>query len=316
LNNITLRQLRYLVALADTGHFGRAAEASNISQPSLSAQIQELEAAIGVTLVERRNRRAILFTPAGRAVVERARRILGLVADLTHTARAVAEPLAAELRLGVIPTLGPYLLPPLLPTLRTAFPNLRLYLREDLTGRLVTRLHSGDLDLLLLALPLDEDGIDTLALFDEPFVVALPRNHRLLAKPALTEADLGGERLLLLEEGHCFRDQALAVCHRAGAADRDDFAATSLDTLRAMVAGGLGVTLLPGLAGQGGMAQEVALRPFQPPGPTRRIGLAWRAGAPRADEYRMLGAWLAGNLPPGMGLDPPAIHAVNNPTGR
>lgn len=295
---VTLRQLRYLVSVADTLHFGRAAERCHVSQPSLSAQIQQLEDVLGVQLVERTQRR-VLLTPAGRDAVARARRILGEMSDLAAAARSAAAPLGGELRLGAIPTLAPYHLPRVLPDLRRDHPDLKLFLREDLTGRLLDSLKAGALDAVLLALPVDEPGLEHAAVFDEPFAVALPAGHPLAARPALTERDLSGERLLLLEEGHCFRDQALAVCHRTGGPDRDGFSGTSLATLCEMVAGRIGVTLLPELARARAPA-GVETRPFAEPRPSRRIGLAWRKGSPRGTELQQLAAYLRRHLPDGV----------------
>ncbi len=296
---ITLRQLRYLVAVADALHFGRAAAACNVSQPSLSAQIQQLEAALGAGLIERTKHR-VLLTPEGEEAVRRARDILGLVDDLSQAIQASGRPLSGPLRIGVIPTIGPYLLPPVLPGLRAAYPDLKLYLREDLTHRLLDRLRGGDLDAAILALPVAEPALESAALYDEPFLVALPPGHRLATKPALTEGDLADQGLLLLEDGHCFRDQALEVCRLAGARDTDGFAATSLPTLVEMVAGRLGLTLLPALSVPVvAAAGQVKVRPFVTPVPTRRVGLVWRRGASREADLRRLAAHLAAHLPEG-----------------
>lgn len=297
--NITLRQLRYLVALADTLHFGRAASACHVSQPSLSAQIQQLEELLGAPLVERTKHR-VLLTPAGEDAVERARGILGQVDDLSQAVRASGRPLAGTLRLGVIPTSGPYLLPKVLPALREAYPELKLYLREDLTERLLDRLRAGELDLALLALPVVEPGVDMLPLYTEPFLVAFPRGHRLDNIDRVAEDELRDETLLLLEDGHCFRDQALDVCALSGAQAGDGFAATSLTTLVEMVAGGLGLTLLPALAAPtlaaGG---QVSLRPFANPAPSRTMALVWRKGSPRTADIRRLAEVIAAQLPDG-----------------
>lgn len=295
---VTLRQLRYLVAVADTLHFGRAAERCYVSQPSLSAQIQQLEDALGVQLVERTQRR-VLLTPAGRDAVARARRILGEVSDLGAAARSAAAPLGGELRLGAIPTLAPYFLPRVLPALRRDHPDLKLFLREDLTGRILDALRAGTLDALLLALPVEDSGLDHAAVFDEPFKVAVPAGHPFAAKAALEEHDLAGERLLLLEEGHCFRDQALSVCRLNGPPERDGFAGTSLNTLCEMVAGRVGITLLPALA-CARAPEEVEVRPFQAPEPSRRIGLVWRKGSPRGAELNQLADYLRKHLPEGV----------------
>ncbi|UEM04400.1 LysR family transcriptional regulator [Skermanella rosea] len=300
---VTLKHLRYLVAVADTLHFGRAADAANISQPSLSAQIQQLEEALGTQLVERTKRR-VMLTPIGTEVAERARRILAEVRDLADSVQGVAAPLAGDLRLGVIPTVGPYLLPRVLPSLRRTYPDLRLYLREDQTGRLVERLKGGDLDTLMLAMPVAEPSFEAEPLFDETFVVALPAGHRLAARNQVSESDLADEQVLLLEDGHCFRDQALAVCGDARARDRESFAATSLDTLREMVASRIGITLLPALSVTGASAPNgsVEIRPFAPPCPSRRVALVWRREAARGREFKELAQFLRDNLP--LGAEP------------
>lgn len=297
--NITLRQLRYLVSLADTLHFGRAAAACHVSQPSLSAQIQQLEEVLGATLVERTKHR-VLLTPAGDDAVVRARAVLAQVDDLSQAVRASGRPLSGALRLGVIPTSGPYLLPRVLPGLRAAYPDLKLYLREDMTDRLLDRLRAGDLDMALLALPVTEPGVDVLPVYTETFLVAMPRGHRLDNAATVDEGELKDETLLLLEDGHCFRDQALNVCAMTGAQGGDGFAATSLTTLVEMVAGGLGLTLLPALAaaslaGNG----QVGLRAFADPAPSRTMALVWRRGSPRAGDIKRLADVIVKHLPDG-----------------
>lgn len=311
---VTLRQLRYLVAVANTLHFGRAAAACHVSQPSLSAQIQQLEDALGVHLVERTQRR-VLLTPAGEEAVWRARRMLGDMADFAAAVRRSAAPLRGELRIGAIPTLAPYYLPRVLPGLRRDHPDLRLFLREDPTDRLVAGLRDGQLDALLLALPVEGAGFASAPLFDEPFLVALPIGHRLAARERLDDSDLHGERLLLLEDGHCLRDQALAVCRFPRAPERDGFAGTSLTTLGEMVAGRIGITLLPALAAAR-PPDGVETRPFRAPEPSRRIGLVWRRGSPREAELKLLADHLRVHRPDGVeaipaGHDPlPALDAA------
>jgi LysR family transcriptional regulator, hydrogen peroxide-inducible genes activator len=279
---MTLRDLEYLVALAETRHFGRAAERCHVSQPTLSAQLRKLEEFLGVTLIERQPRRVAL-TPAGEAVAERARRMLRDADDIRALARARQDPLAGQLKVGFIPTLGPYLLPRIAPRIARALPKLQLMLHEYQTAALVDRVVSGELDLAILALPVDTKGLVTRSLFAEAFLVAMPEHHRLTAKKRVKSADLAGEKLLLLEEGHCLRDQALEVCERAGT-DEQDFRATSLETLRQMVAAGLGITLLPRLAAEGpfASARGLVVRPFAPPAPSRVIGAAWRRSTSRA----------------------------------
>lgn len=287
----TLRQLEYLVAVADERHFGRAARRCAVTQPALSSQIRELEGLLEVRLFER-DRRGVLVTAAGAELVERARRILIEVDELVEAARVAQRPLCGTLRVGVIPTVGPYLLPRVLPALRRAHPELRLLLREDHTDRIVAELEAGRLDLLLLALEADLGGARTLALFQDDFLVVMPAAHPLARRKRLRESDLAGEQVLLLEDGHCLRDQALAVCSAQGASELGDFRATSLGTLTEMVSGGNGITLLPELAVdvETRGRPDLAVRPFRPPAPHRTIGLAWRRTSPREAEFRSLAA--------------------------
>jgi len=279
--SLNLRDLQYLVALAETRHFGRAARQCHVSQPTLSAQLRKLEESLGVVLIERRPRQVSL-TAAGRAVVERARRMLRDAEDIRALARASQDPLGGQLKIGLIPTLGPYLLPRIAPRLQRALPKLQLLLHEHQTAPLVARVVDGELDLALLALPADSRGLETRSLFAEAFLVAMPEHHHLATRRRVKPGDLRGEKLLLLEDGHCLRDQALEVCRQVGT-EEQDFGATSLETLRQMVAAGLGLTLLPRLAVEGpfGAARGLAVRPFAPPSPTRVIGAAWRRSTTR-----------------------------------
>lgn len=274
---MNLRDLKYLVALADHRHFGRAAAASFVSQPTLSTQIRKLEDELGVSLVERAPRR-VMLTPVGREIADRARRIIADVDQMSELARRSRDPEAGSVRLGLFPTLGPYLLPHVLPAIRARFPRLELLLVEEKTDQILTRLRDGRLDAGLLALPLHDDQLHAEPLFDEPFVLAVPRTHPVASRTALRTADLENLDLLLLEEGHCLRDQALDVCHLAGAGERDGFRATSLETLRQMVAAGVGVTLLPTLAVQPPVppSPDIALLPFEGDPPHRRIAMVWR----------------------------------------
>ncbi len=287
----SIRQLEYLVALAGTRHFGRAAKACAVTQPALSLQIRELEELLGVKLFER-SRRQVLVTPAGERVIERAREALRRIDDLLDEARAAQRPFTGRLSLGVIPTVAPYLLPRALPAVRAAYPGLELLLREDQTQRILARLREGDLELLLLALPVEGDDLESLPLFEEPFVLAVPAAHRLArGHGPVTEAALSGEPVVLLEEGHCLRAQALALCDAAGARETGRVQATSLGTLVQMVANGLGITLLPAtsLEVETRAGSGIALRAFAAPVPGRRIGLVWRRGSARAAEFRALG---------------------------
>jgi LysR family hydrogen peroxide-inducible transcriptional activator len=279
---MNLRDLRYLVALADTKHFGRAAEKSHVSQPTLSAQIRKLEDYLGVQLVERQPRKVAL-TDVGERVVERARRILRDSDEMVDLAKLSRDPLAGKLRVALIPTLGPYLLPAVAPKIRKALPKLQLLLYEYQTEVLLERLRDGELDLGILALGHETEDFEKRVLFDEPFTVALPATHALAKKASLKIEDLSGETLLLLEDGHCLRDQALDVCGRIDIREAQDFRATSLETLRQMVAAGLGITLLPELSTEGPFAQarNLAVRPFAKPVPRRTIGAVWRKSSTR-----------------------------------
>lgn len=296
----SLRQLEYLVAVADHLNFREAAESCHVTQPALSTQLQQLEALLGVQLFERDTRR-VVATHAGVAIAEKARAILSLTDEAIDLARAEGAPLAGRLRLGAIPTVAPYMLPMVVQAAREAHPDLVLLLTEDQTARLVTGLGSGELDVLLLALDVDLKGAEEMELFSDPFVLACPADHPLAKKELLREADLDGETVLLLEEGHCLRSHALPICKSAGMTEYADFRATSLGTLLQMVGVGLGVTLLPEMAveAEAQRNRSVVYRPFDEGGPSRQIGLAWRKSSARADEFRALGetvraAYLAG----------------------
>ncbi len=290
----TLRQLRFLQALADEGSFSKAADAAHVTQPTLSAGVKELEGILGAVLVERGSRGATL-TPAGEAAVARARIVLTEAEDLVHAARAAGEPLSGPFRLGVIPTIAPFLLPRALPAIRAGHPQLELFLREDLTHRLVDALKDRRLDAALIALPYDAPNIETLSLMEDEFLFAAHPDHPLAEAEPLTPDRVTGDGLLLLEDGHCLRDHALAMCSASRPGQdsaRSDFAATSLHTLVQMVKSGLGATLLPRLAVDAGLADhlDLVIRPFEPPISGRSIGMAWRKGSARAEEARALGA--------------------------
>ena len=279
---LKLKDLRYLVALADQRHFGRAAARCFVSQPTLSAQLKKLEASLGVQLIERAPNNVTL-TAAGEAIVARARLILEAADEVVALAGAQRDPLAGRLRVALLPTIGPYLLPRVAPVVRRALPRLELRLYEYQTAPMLAKLHAGELDVGILALPVELGGLEARELYREPFLLALPAQHPLARRPSVRVADLKDETLLLLEEGHCLRDQALEVCSRVGLRDNQDFRATSLETLRQMVATGAGITLLPELAGRGayGSARGVVLRPFARPAPVRHVGAVWRPSTAR-----------------------------------
>jgi LysR family hydrogen peroxide-inducible transcriptional activator len=280
--DLKLKDLRYLVAVADQRHFGRAAARCFVSQPTLSSQLKKLEQSLGVQLIERAPNNVSL-TAAGEAIVARARRILEATDEVVTLARSQHDPLAGRLRVALLPTIGPYLLPRVAPAVRKALPRLELHLYEYQTAPMLQKLHAGELDVGILALPVDTAGLETRELYREAFSVALPEHHPLAARHSVRVADLKGEKLLLLEEGHCLRDQALEVCSRAGVHEQQDFRATSLETLRQMVASGAGITLLPELAGRGAYrnARGLVLRPFAKPAPVRQVGALWRKSSAR-----------------------------------
>ena len=291
------QQLRYLVALAETRHFGRAAQLCAVTQSTLSAGILALERQLDAAILDRSAGKRVVFTALGIAMLERARAALVALEAVNEAALAARAPMSGPLRLGVIPTIGPFLLPRLMPALRAAFPKLQLLLREDLTEPLVARLAANRLDLLLLALPCACAGADTLPVARDEFMVAMAPDHDLAALETIPAEALAAERLLLLEDGHCLRDQALSACGfvSGGGPDDEGFAATSLHTLAQMVASGLGITLLPRIAVASGLAGAAGLvvRPLAGAGAWRTLGLAWRPNAPRAADYRALGAELA-----------------------
>ncbi len=285
----TLRQFRHLTALASHRHFGRAAAACHVTQSTLSASIKELEGILGVALVDRTKRRVVL-TPAGEDTVRRAQRILDQSEELARAARSAGKPLAGTIRMGVIPTIGPFLLPRALGRLRARYPDLALYLREDLTERLIERLLAGELDLVLLALPYDTGTVETVPLFEDRFAFCCPADHPLAGAKRVRSAQLAGENLLLLQDGHCLRQHALAACGLRQTLKIDPFAATSLLTLVQMVDNGLGTTLLPELAIEAGLLRGTRLRtvPLDDDSAAREIGLAWRKGTGRREEFLLL----------------------------
>lgn len=288
----TLRQLQYLKLLAEHRSFSRAAEAAHVTQPTLSAGVQELEKILGATMVDRGRAGRVILTPAGEDAVARAEAILTQADDLMQAARGAGQPLSGRFRLGVIPTIAPFLLPRALPALRRRFPRLRLYLREDLTGRLIPALKAGTLDAALIALPYDVAGLEWAEVEDDELLAAFPANHPLSCEARVAPERLEGEDLILLEDGHCLREHALAACGLAPARPGEEaaFAATSLPTLVQMVGSGLGVSFLPAMAVAAGLADAAAVtvRPLAADHAARQIVVAWRSGSSRGAEGRLL----------------------------
>lgn len=298
---MTLQELKYLVALADHGHFGRAAEACFITQSTLSTQIKKLEDFLGVTLFDRSLKR-VTPTPIGREILQAARNIVEESERIREVARHAQDPMARTIHLGVIPTLGPYYLPHALTLVHRKHPGLRLLLREEMTPQILDHLIDGKLDAGLLALPVMDDNLKIEPLFHEPFYAALPAGHALVARDTLKVRDLEGEKLMLLDEGHCLRDQALDLCG-THTGSREEVRATSLETLRQMVGMGLGMTLLPALSVEAAprvSKKAVEIRPFRAPAPGRTIGLVWRKRAPFPETFERLAATLKSSLPDGV----------------
>lgn len=284
---MNLRALQYFVKLADLRHFSKAAQACFVSQPTLSTQIRKLEEELGVQLVER-SPKNIMLTPVGEEIAERARLVLSDIDQLRQAARRSGNPQTGTLRLGLFPTLAPYLLPHVVPGLCKRYPELTLRLSEEKTDDCIRLLQQGKLDAALLALPIHEEGLEMEWLFEEPFVMAVPADHPLADRQSVTMQDLEGAELLLLEEGHCLRDQALEVCSLAGAHERVDFHATSMETLRQMVAADVGVTLMPVLSVKPPIAAtgNLVVKPFSDPAPSRTIALVWRKSSALSDFLR------------------------------
>jgi LysR family transcriptional regulator, hydrogen peroxide-inducible genes activator len=298
---MNLRDLGYLVAVAEERHFGKAAELCFVSQPTLSTQIKKLEKELGVELIER-NPGQVMLTDAGERVVGRARIILGETENIRSIARQAQDPESGSVRMGLFPTIAPYLLPHVVPYLHHRFPNLELLLVEEKTEVLIQRLHDGQLDVVVVALPVHGEHLHEEFLFSEDFVLAVPSDHPLAGTTDPVDLSvLADENVLLLEEGHCLRDQALAVCQLAGASERSGFRATSLETLRQMVAAGVGVTLLPELAVQAPvpLSDDIKLLHFADPVPTRRIAMLWRETSVYRDFLPKL-AEVVRDLPPGL----------------
>ena len=284
----TVKQLQYLVALRRFGHFGRAAEACFVTQSTLSAGLRELETLLGVTLVER-TRRVVRFTALGEKMADKAVRVLRETEELAEMARAQGRPLHGELRMGVIPTIAPFLLPAMLPRLREQWPELKLYLREETSSAACQALHRGQLDCVLLALPFACGEVDSTSLFDDPLFIAYPRGEAPSA-PSIAAADIDENRLLLLEDGHCLKDHALSACNRPELRAHAAMMGTSLHTLVQMVDNGLGITFVPGMAIEAGILAGTGIdaKPLRSEHPYRRIALIWRRSSPREAEFLLL----------------------------
>ena len=298
---MTLQELKYLVALADLGHFGRAAAACFITPSTLSTQIKKLEDFLGVILFDR-SLKHVALTPIGREILPIARHVVAQAEDIRKRCKQAHGPVIQTLRLGAIPTLAPYYLPHALNLVHGQCPNLRLLLREELTSQILENLSTGKLDAGLLATPVTDEQLQVVSLFQESFYVALPAGHRLGARNTLTVLDILNENLLLLDEGHCLRDQLLEICGQHSI-EREEVRATSLETLRQMVCMGIGITLLPALAvpdQSGARYNSLEIRPFTKPGPGRTISLVWRRRAPTSEIFNQLAAILQANVPQGV----------------
>jgi len=297
---MNLRALQYFVKLADLRHFSKAADACFVSQPTLSTQIRKLEDELGVQLVERTPKN-IMLTPVGAEIAERARLVLSDIDQIRAVARCAGDPADGKLRLGLFPTLAPYLLPHVVPIIRKDYPNLSLHLAEEKTEDILKMLQQGQLDAALLALPISGDGLEVEILFQEPFVLAVPGGHPLRKKEQISLKDLNGDELLLLDEGHCLREHALEVCALAGANERVDFHATSMETLRQMVAADVGITLMPLLSVKPPIARtdNLLLLPFADPAPSRTIALVWRSSSALSAFLRELASCFK-RLPDGL----------------
>lgn len=286
---MNLRDLEYLIAVDEERHFNKAAQRCFVSQPTLSGQLKKLEDELGVLLIER-NTRQVSMTDVGIAVAQQARKVLKEIKAIKEVTQSFADPMAGELQVGLIPTVAPYLLPIVIPVLKRSFPNLTLWLHEYQTAILLEKLNNAELDLLILALPIDTDEFAEITLFEEAFWLAVPHHETLSHKTNIQLMDLDKREMLLLEEGHCLRGQALDVCFSAGATENNIFRATSLETLRHMVGEGLGMTLLPELSVPKKRTKSDLIKyiPFKKPKPTRRIGIVYRKGSYREKIYQKM----------------------------
>jgi len=294
---MNLRELEYLVAVDEERHFHKAAERCFVSQPTLSGQLKKLEQELDVLLVER-NTRQVVMTEVGSVIAERARKVLADIKQIREVAETFQDPMAGEIHMGLIPTIAPYLLPHIMPAIKKQYPNLKLWLHEYQTSVLLQKLKRAELDLLILALPVDTHEFSQLDLYDESFELAAPSNFELSQQKMISLGDLGKHEMLLLEEGHCLRGQALDVCLMAGATENTGFHASSMETLRHMVAEGMGMTLMPELAVPVKQAKKDAIRyiPFELPKPSRKVGLLYRKGSYRKQAFENIQALIQSSL--------------------
>ncbi|HPD83075.1 MAG: LysR substrate-binding domain-containing protein [Alphaproteobacteria bacterium] len=292
----TLRQLQYLLALKETKNFRKAAEKCHITQPTLSAAIKEIEKLLGVSVIDRSQHKNVIFTPFGKNVIEAAQKIMPHIESLMSEAQHMTEPLSGFIRLGLIPTIAPYLLPSILPQLQKKFPKIDFQINEAISQNLVEKLHNGDIDLALMAFPYETEGLNQKILMEEPFYCATSKNS-FQKNQKLAFKDLDGQRLLLLEDGHCLRDHALSACKLQNQTDKKTFSATSLPTLIQMVGQGYGITLLPEMViQQGVLPKNVVLHAFKKPYPMRKIGVAWRQKDPQEQNILEIIKHLEENL--------------------
>ncbi|HJM06055.1 MAG TPA: DNA-binding transcriptional regulator OxyR [SAR324 cluster bacterium] len=295
---MNIRDFEYLVALDELRSFRKASERCHVTQPTLSGQLRKLEDYLGVLLVERTNRK-VMLTPVGKEVVRRARLILQEVEQIEEISVSFKDPMQGKLRMGLIPTLGPYLLPFMIPAMVQEYPRLQLFLYEEQTHILLKKLSDAELDVIILALPVSSSGLSEIELFDEPFLLALPRGHELSIQDSVSLSDLSEERILLLEDGHCLRDQALEVCMMAGATENPEFQGTSLETLRHMVSAGMGVTLMPyySVFPNSGSNPPMTYLQFDAPVPSRKIGLLFRESSQRREGFLSIANTIRSSLP-------------------
>jgi len=279
----TLRQMQYLLALKETENFRRAAESCNVTQPTLSAGIQEMESILGIPVLDRSRKKHVIFTAFGEEVLKTANQIMMPLSNMMDQAQQMAKPLSGPLRLGAIPTIAPYMLPTLLPYLQKQFPNIDFQITEDITGNLIEKLHAGAIDMALMAFPFDTPKLNQKIFFSEPFHCASPKGT-FDKKYQLKLSDIDQHKLLLLEDGHCLRDHALSACKLQAPEEKKSLSATSLLTLIQMAAQGYGITLLPDMVlKQGPLPKNIALNSFKKPMPTRKIGVAWRQKDPKSN---------------------------------